>query len=81
MPHAHDCLTTGLERARQRRHSYPVPKSVLDFSTLIIREARGPTEDLAFSFRSAEASLGVLDQQVPLELRDGIEDVHGQLAA
>jgi hypothetical protein len=49
----------------------------LDRSALILREAQGSAQHLAFSFGSAQAGLGVLNQQVTLELRDGVEDVHG----
>src|SRR3954469_13692089 len=74
VPHAHDRLTAGVKLARQGRHSYSVHEPALDSPTLVIREAQGPAEHLAFSFHSAQTSLGTLDQQVPLELRDGVED-------
>ena len=58
----------------------PLRRSTLDRSALIFCEAQGPAERLALALCSAETGLGALDQQVPLELRDGVEDVHGQLA-
>src|SRR4051812_6338142 len=69
-----------VELARQCRDSSALPEPALDCSALIFREAQGPAECLAFTLCSAEASLCTLDQQVSLELRDGVDDVHGQLA-
>src|SRR5215204_2876741 len=79
VPHAHDGLTAGVELARQRRDRYSVPEPALDLPPPLLCETQGPAERLAFSFRSAQARLGALNQQVTLELRDGIKDVHGQL--
>src|SRR3954469_22815445 len=80
VPHAHDRVAAGLERAGQGRHGRAFLQPPLDYPALIVREARRPAQRLAFGLRAAETSLGTLNQQAALELGDGVDDAHGQLA-
>ena len=58
----------------------PSPSRRTTCLPLLRRQARRPAQALALGLRPAQPRLGALDQEVALELRNRIDDVHRQLA-
>src|SRR5215217_390795 len=80
VPDAQDGLPTGLELACQGGHGRSFSQPPHRLLSLLRRQARRPAQALALRLGPAQPRLGALDQEVALELRDCVDDVHGQLA-
>lgn len=80
IPDPQNGLPARLEGPRHSRHARAVPDLARHGLALLARETGRPAEPLAFRPRPAQASLGALDQEIALELRDRVDHVHRQLA-
>ena len=78
--HPYNGLPAGFEFPRQGGDVRSFIQSLRNVSALIVCEARGPSERLAFGLCPAQASLRALDQEIAFELGDGVDDSHCQFA-
>jgi hypothetical protein len=74
--HPHDGLSAGPELLGQGRHGSSGRKSRPHHFPLAIVQHGGAAQDRPSGLGTLQAGLGPLDQQVTLELRNGIDDPH-----